>query len=976
MKAFSEVYSKKDEKRLEGSLGIGTVYEHIKTGAKIFTIKNDDINKVFLVGFRTTPEDDTGVPHIMEHSVLCGSGKFPLKDPFVELVKGSLNTFLNAMTYPDKTVYPVASCNDQDFRNLMDVYLDAVFDPDIYRERKIFEQEGWHYELNDQGELIYNGVVYNEMKGAFSSPDAVLERRTMHALFPDTTYGFESGGDPDCIPSLTYEDFLDFHRTYYHPSNSYIYLYGDMDMEERLLWIDENYLRNYDRKEVDSAIGLQKAFSAPVSGSWYYPIGDEESEERHTYLSRDYVVGGALDPLLNNAFQILSFLLLDAPGAPLSEALIKAGIGEDILGGYQNGIRQPYFSIVAKNADLGDRERFDEIIDGTLRKLAREGINKQSILAAINYSEFKTREADFGRTPAGLVYGLNAFDSWLYDADPMMHLHSLEILNELKEKAKGRYFEELIEKYLIDNDFSASIDIIPKKGLLAENEKRDREKLDHYRDSLSEEELSAIRKEACDLKAYQNEKNSPEDLLRIPLLSLSDIPRELPGSGYPEAFVEGKCIRAAMDSNGIAYIRVLFDTSGLSEDELQLASFLSYILGELNTSRHTYSELSDLILLNTGGLDLDTVSYPRAGGSGDHQGFVYLDFRVLKDRIDLGFDIGLEIIRDTLFDDAGRIGEKLNELKSRMQARIDGASHVAAVTRASSYFDRSARFDDLTEGIAFYDFLSAASKLYREPVHQKRFLDSVLKIAEKLFVRERTSFYAACDDELYFIVKPAAERFLSALPEKGRSESGDRDEKLRDIRPAGRLNEGIKTTSMVNYVARAGSFSGLPYKGELSVLKVLLNYEYLWQNLRVKGGAYGCMSGFARSGKAYLVSYRDPEVAKTDGIYRELPQYLRTLRLDERDINKYIIGAISETDRPLTYSMKARDAISAFMSGVTREQRQKEREEILDCTCEKLRELAPYAERLIAEDYNCTIGNAGAITRDASGFRTIRELYL
>ncbi len=969
MKTFDEIYRMTDRQELEGSLGVGTVYEHLATGARIFTIKNDDINKVFMIGFRTTPKDSTGVPHIMEHSVLCGSGKFPIKDPFVELVKGSLNTFLNAMTYPDKTVYPVASCNEADFRNLMDVYLDAVLDPNIYRERKIFEQEGWHYELDDKGELIYNGVVYNEMKGAFSSPDAVLERRTTHALFPDTAYGFESGGDPEDIPSLTYEDFLEFHRTYYHPSNSYIYLYGDMDMEERLLWIDEHYLSSYEHRDVDSALRLQEPFEEPRQETWYYPISDGEDEARHTYLSRNYVVGGALDPVLNTAFQILGFLLLDAPGAPLSEALIKAGIGEDILGGYQNGIRQPYFSIVAKNADQEDRQRFEEIIDSTLRKLCAEGISKQSLYAAINYLEFKTREADYGRTPQGLVYGLNAFDSWLYDADPMMHLHSLRVLSELKEKAEGRYFEELIERYLLDNRFSASVDIVPKKGLLAENERKTAEKLRSFRESLSPEELQAIGREAIELKAYQDEKDGPEALERIPILHISDIPESTPEAAVTRTTKTGRFIHAAVDSNGIAYVRALFDTEGLSEEELQMASFLSCLLGELNTSRHTYSELSDLVLLNSGGLDFDTVAYPATDHTGALKGFLYLDFRVLEEKLGFGFDTGLEIIKETLFDDADRIGEKLNETKSRMQARIDGASHSTAVTRAASYFDAASRFDDLTEGIAFYDFLNAASKFYREPVHKKRFIASLRAVADKLFTKERVSFYAACPDDMARKAEELSESFYEALPEGTAMGTGT-------TRPLGRLNEGIKTTSMVNYVARTGSIRELPYRGELNVLRVLLNYEYLWQNLRVKGGAYGCMSGFTRSGKAYMVSYRDPEVAKTDDIYKALPAYLRSLELDDRDVNKYIIGAISDLDRPLTASMKARDALSAYMSGVTKEDRDRERREVLGCTCEKLRELAPYIEKLLSEDYICAIGNAGVIERDQDRFRSLRELYL
>ncbi len=389
--------------------------EHKKSGARFFLLSNDDDNKVFSIGFRTPPADSTGVAHILEHSVLCGSGKFPVKDPFVELVKGSLNTFLNAMTYPDKTVYPVASTNQQDFQNLMDVYLDAVLHPNIYAEEKIFRQEGWHYELLSEEEPItLNGVVYNEMKGAFSSPESVLDRFTQQVLFPDTCYGKESGGDPHDIPNLTYEDFLNFHRTYYHPSNSFIYLYGDMDMEEKLVWMDREYLSAYDRKDpaaqIDSRIPMQKPFEQPVYEEISYSITEDEPEDHASYLSVSSVVGTDLDPVLYVAFQILEYALIAAPGAPLKEELLHAGIGNDILGGYDSGILQPYFSVVAKDADPEQKGEFLAVVKGTLRKLAEEGLNRKSLKAGINLYEFRYREADFGPYPKGLMYGLQCLD--------------------------------------------------------------------------------------------------------------------------------------------------------------------------------------------------------------------------------------------------------------------------------------------------------------------------------------------------------------------------------------------------------------------------------------------------------------------------------------------------------------------------------------------------------------------------------------
>ena len=472
----------------------GMILEHKKTGANIFLMSNEDNNKVFCIGFRTPPSDSTGVPHIIEHTVLCGSDKFPVKDPFVELVKGSLNTFLNAMTYPDKTVYPIASCNDTDFQNLMDVYMDAVFHPNIGKEKKIFMQEGWHYELEEpEGEITYNGVVYNEMKGVFSSPESVLDSYIHTAMFPDTCYGVESGGDPEDIVKLTYEDYLAFYHKYYHPSNSYIYLYGDMDMTEKLRWLDEEYLGKYDRKEIDSEIQIQKKFKEPIEREIFYSVSESESLDHATYLSINTQAGNELSPKEYVAFQILEYVLLDAPGASLKKALLDAGIGDDIMGGYEYGILQPYFSVIAKNAEREQKDEFVKIVKAELKKLADGGIDKKCLKAGINNYEFQYREADYGSTPKGLMYGLQCLDSWLYGGDPMMHLEYEDTFAALKKGADSGYFEGLIRTYLLDNPYEAVVIASPKKNLAARIEEQTAKKLKEYKDSLSKEEIEGIK---------------------------------------------------------------------------------------------------------------------------------------------------------------------------------------------------------------------------------------------------------------------------------------------------------------------------------------------------------------------------------------------------------------------------------------------------------------------------------------------------
>ena len=485
------------------------VLRHKKTGARIFLVSNDDRNKVFTIAFRTPVSDSTGVPHILEHSVLCGSDRFPMKDPFIELEKSSLQTYLNAMTFSDKTIYPVASCNEKDFRNLMEVYMDAVLHPMIYHEEKIFRQEGWHYELESpEDPLTINGVVYNEMKGAFSSPDEILGRYCQASLFPDITYRNESGGDPADIPSLTYENFLNFHRTYYHPSNSYIYLYGDMDMEERLQWMDEEYLSHYDRITVDSEIPLQSAFDAPREFVKEYPLPEGDSEDGKFWFARQWVVGENTDPVLRTAFQVLEYALLGFQGAPLKQALLDAGIGGDVMGGYQNYQRQPYFDVVVKDTDANRKADFIRVVDDTLKKAAEEGIGERALLAALNSMEFQVRECDTGSTPKGLIYGIECFDSWLYDADPLMHLEYEETFAFLRKNLNTGYFEDLIRTYLIGNPHSTLVMLAPKAGLAERTDAALAERLAAYKASLSKEEIDRLVQQTQELVDYPGDSFS------------------------------------------------------------------------------------------------------------------------------------------------------------------------------------------------------------------------------------------------------------------------------------------------------------------------------------------------------------------------------------------------------------------------------------------------------------------------------------
>ena len=574
-----------EEKNLDDINSMGRIFEHEKSGARLFHLENEDDNKVFSIGFRTPPSDSTGVAHILEHSVLCGSRKFPSKEPFVELAKGSLNTFLNAMTFSDKTMYPVASRNTKDFYNLMDVYMDAVLYPNIHKTDEIMMQEGWHYELdNKDSELTYKGVVYNEMKGAYSSPERVLIGGIQESLFPDTTYGVESGGNPKNIPELTKEQFKDFHKKYYHPSNSFIYLYGDMDLLKTLSFINNEYLKDFDKIEVHSDIDMQQAFDAMKEVTIEYPISLSEQEEDKTYLSLNFVTGSAMDTEAYYALDILESMLLETPSAPLKKAIIDAKIGKDVFGIYDGGILQPVFGIIAKNANEGDKDKFKAVVMDTLRSLVREGLDKKLIESAINSKEFALREADYGGYPKGLIYNIKALDSWLYGASPMMHLQYEATFKKIRTALSTNYFEKLIEKYLLNNSHCTLLVSKPVKGLDEVRTEELKKELEAYKNSLSENELEQLMAQTNRLKERQNTPDSVENIEKLPLLSLKDIDpsiEKLPTIEKEESGI--KILHHDLFTSGIAYVNLYFDTNAVAQEDIPYLAILTRVLGSIAT---------------------------------------------------------------------------------------------------------------------------------------------------------------------------------------------------------------------------------------------------------------------------------------------------------------------------------------------------------------------------------------------------------
>ncbi len=976
-KTLVEKYELIREERLTDLNSDGCILKHKKSGARIVLLSNDDENKVFSIGFRTPPYNDTGLQHIIEHTVLCGSKKYPVKDPFVELCKGSLNTFLNAMTYPDKTVYPVASCNIVDFKNIMDVYMDAVFYPNIYDREEIFMQEGWHYELeNAEDQLSYNGVVYNEMKGAYSSPDELLSRYTFQSLFPDTTYSRESGGDPEKIPELTREEYLEYHRKFYHPANSYIYLYGNIDMEERLEYLDKEYLSAFDKNDVpgitaQSEIGMQKPFDKIAVQEHDYAITEEEPEDNNSYLSYNVVTKNVLDKKLYLAMQILDYVLVMAPGAVLKQELINNGIGLDVYSSYENSILQPVYSVIVRNASDSQKENFVKIIKNVLSDMVEKGIDRNTLLAGINYYEFKYREADFGPYPKGLMYGLQMMDSWLYDEnEPFMHIEAGKTFDELKAgvNAGDGYFENVIKKYLLDNSHASLVVLNPKKNMTEEMEAVTQAKLDAYKASLSAEQTEEIVNKTRALKKYQDEPSTQEELKTIPMLSIDDISKT-PAPLYNREIEENgvKVVRHDLFTNRISYIMVSFDCRNVETDDFVYLGILSSVLGLMDTDKYGYADLSTQINLNTGGIYTGASIYTDKKNLDNVTVRLETRAKTLFENAPAAFELIKEILFTTKFNDYKRLKEILDMNKSRMEATMTDAGHSVAMLCASEQFSKAAWYSNHIKGYDYYVRLCEIEKNFDSCKEQ--IADKLSELVGKIFRKDNLIISFNANDEGYESARNSMLDFIGDLPAEPMKAA------LRDYEPK---NErlGLTSSSQVQYVARCGNYrkGGFDYTGALRVLKVIFSYDYLWTNVRVKGGAYGCMSNFSYSGDSYLLSYRDPNLEKTNVIYEGAPEFVRNFNVSDRDMTKFIIGTIGDMDTPLTPATKGARSFGAYMSHMTIEDYQKERDEVIGADAASIRKLADLLQCVVDQNYFCVVGNAGQIQNADGMFDRIEPL--
>ena len=966
---FPETYERVLEQEIQELSARGVLLSHKKTGARIFILENDDENKVYDIAFRTPPEDDSGIPHILEHSVLCGSEKYPLKDPFVELAKGSMNTFLNALTFPEKTMYPVASVNTQDFVNLMAVYTDAVFRPNIRKTDLIFRQEGWHYELHSsEDELKINGVVYNEMRGAFSDPDSVLERFAKRSLFPDTPYAFESGGLPDAIPTLTPARLLDYHRRYYHPSNAYIYLYGKMDYYERLDWLDRTYLSHYDRIDPKSAFPEQQPFDEVRDVRSYYGISEGEDEDLAIF-SYAKAVGGLMDPRELLAFDVLAYALLNAPGAPIRKALLHAGIGTDIYGGYDASYRTPVFSVTARDAKKEDYSRFFQIIDEELTKAADGGISEKTLLAGINSIEFSVREADYGRFPKGLAYGFQIYDTWIHDdLSPMLHLSYNDSFRFLKEMVGTSYYADLIRDRILCNGHGVRICLEPKTDLAKAQDDALAASLASLKASLSQEELEILIQETEALKLRQETPDSEEALQTIPTLQLSDLKRETEPLFNESFSIDGvPGVLHRIHTAGISYVDLLFDLKGISQEEFSAVSLLKILYTQMDTAQFSYQDLNDEISLYTGGIGCDiSIMRKNAPDHAVHEVFA-LRGKAVTDRTGELLRLMRETVLHTVFSDTERIHEIISEVRTQLRDNMVSSGHATAMKRVLSYTSQEAREDEQISGVDFYRYLEELEAHFEE--RKDALVQKLQSLRDRIFRKPLMLVSITSEEDGLAALKEKLPEFLSELSLE------ETENAPRNFSPE-RKNEGFMTSSSVQYVAMGGNFArhGFRYSGAYRVLRTLLGYDYLWAKLREKGGAYGCMSYFNRNGETAFMSYRDPNLRETLEVFRGIPAYLENLSLDERDLVKYIIGTLSDTDAPATPSVRGRRSLTAYLIGVTETEIQQERDEVLSCTAENLRALAEPLRAVLSDNGFSVVGSTEMIRNCEEIFGSIRML--
>jgi presequence protease len=931
-------------------------YRHIKTGAELLSLVNEDSNKSFGVSFRTPPDDSTGIAHILEHSVLCGSRKYPSKEPFVELLKGSLNTFLNAMTYPDKTVYPVASQNLQDFYNLVDVYLDAVFYPRLTPQ--VLQQEGWHYELpTADATLSYKGVVFNEMKGANSSPERLLFNYGQTTLFPDTIYRHDSGGNPADIPNLTFDQFQAFHHRFYHPSNAQFYFYGDDNPTERLRLIND-FIAEFDRSEPESKIDVQPMFAEPRHVERTYPVAEDDTSERKGMLLMSWLLPENHDPHLAFALEMLEYLLIGTPGAPLRKALIESGLGEDLANsGVDTSRRQMSFQIGMKGTDPDTANAFEKVVLNTLHHLSVEGIDQDAIEAAVNATEFALRENNTGNFPRGLAIFLRALNTWNHDGTPFDAIAFEETLNDLKQRlANGeQIFEELIENYLVKNHHRVTLVLRPDSQLAQTWEANEQAKLANVRSHLTDRDIERVVQESLALQKAQETPDSPDVLAMIPQLTLEDLDRQVKTVPTEVLDVAGaELLYHDLGTNGILYFDLGLDLHTLPQDLLPYIPLFGRALLEMGTEAEDFVRLSQRIDQKTGGISTKTFTTV-VRGTDESAAWLFLRGKAMAPQSAELFAILRDVLTTTRFDNQERFLQMVLEEKAGAEAELVPMGHRVVNRRLRARLNEADWANEQMTGVSQLFFLRSLAENVQN--NWKGVLATLTRIRNILLNRDTMILNATLDQSGWREVLPRLESFVEGLP----TASATREAWSPALPPA---PEGLTIPARVNYVGRVADVSNVPNAttGSAVVVSRYLGMSYMWEKVRVQGGAYGGFAALDTLANTFsFLSYRDPNLTRTLDVYKGAGDFLRDVEISGEEVTKGIIGAIGDMDAYQLPDAQGHSALERYIAHVTDEQRQSRREQILATTPADFRAFADVIDAVNQQGAVAVLGSAQAL---------------
>lgn len=945
------------------------VFYHTKSGARLLHLENSDDNKMFSVTFRTTPQDDTGVAHILEHSVLCGSKKYKTKDPFGDMDKSSLKTFLNAMTCTDNTTYPVASRNHKDFMNLMNVYLDAVFYPRIYENHEILRQEGWRYEVDETtGKLGYKGVVHSEMQGALSSPEEVICSEIYKSLFPNTTYAFVSGGAPAAIPELTQEKFEEFHSKFYHPSNSYIILSGDMDIDNCLTLINDDYLADFDKIEVPSSIEMVPAFEKMNTLKGKYSLSEEDDDKDKTFMALTYVFGETKDPMEYLTTKILYNMIVESSASPVKKALLDAGIGECMLAiddMNMDPTRQLMFPMAVKNTEASKADEFRKVIVNAFKAMAENGIDRDLIEASINSVEFELREADPWRSAnRGIRFRSLAIDGWLYDGNPLAHLKYEKNLETIKAGVGNGYFEEYIRTHILENNYCSLVVLEPEKGLADKADKVIEEKLEKYRKSLSADEIQALKDRNEKLRQAQMRKDTKEEKMTIPRIKIEDIDKDV--DRIPQKLDEKDGIKILcheMDTNKIAYVDLYFNTEGAAAEDIPYLALLSDVLGEIDTDNTSYTKLITDINKYTGGISFSNKVYLKDNEPDKFYPEFVLKSKAMASQIPQLTGLIGEIISSTSFNNTKRLREIIKEIKSRLQMKVINSGDDYGVKEIFGQLSLSGAYEEKISGRNYYKFICSIDKNFDRDY--KEIAERLHEVYSNIISKNNLLVSIVGDNEIIGAVEDNITKVTEGL-----SNSENMNQNKIDL--SEKKSEGIITASNVQYVVKGFNFvqQGYKYSGKMRVLQNIIENEYLYPRVRLQGGAYGCYTEWCRNGNLAAFSYRDPNLTRTIDIYKALPEFIRTMNIDKDDMVNFIIGTIGRTYRPLTPDRKGEKAVENYITGRTVEDELREKKEILDTTMEELKIYVDLFEKGIVEHGFCVVGNEKNILDNKKIFDT------